>query len=344
MKKQIQIGQRFIGGNHPILIQSMTNTKTEDVEQTVRQIWALEAAGCEIVRVTANSPEAARAIADIKKRIRIPIVADIHFDYRLALLAMEHGADKIRINPGNMPEHALDAIVEHAVRFGVPIRIGVNSGSIEKDLLEKYGATPEAMLESLKRYVSLFEQRGFHELVLSAKASDVKKNIAVNRLIDAHFDYPIHLGVTEAGSEESAIIKSSIGIGSLLYDGIGSTIRVSHTGDPVQEIPVAREILRVLGLRKGLDVVACPTCGRTNIDLEAILREVKLALKDSDKDLRIAIMGCAVNGPGEAREADIGIAGGLDEALLFRKGVIIGKYRQEEIVARLLEEIDKIEE
>lgn len=344
MKKEIQIGQHIIGGSHPVLIQSMTNTKTEDIEQTVRQIWALEAAGCEIVRVSANSTAAAKAIAEIKKRIRIPLVADIHFDYRLALLAMEHGADKIRINPGNMPQVALDAIVSHAKEFHVPIRVGVNSGSIEKDVLEKYGSGPEAMLHSLKKYVTLFEERDFFNLVLSAKASDVKKNIAVNRLLHEHFDYPIHLGVTEAGSEESAIIKSSIGIGSLLYDGIGSTIRISLTGDPVKEIPVAREILRVLGLRKGLDVVACPTCGRTNIDLEAILKQVKIALKDSRKDLRIAIMGCAVNGPGEAREADLGIAGGINEALLFRKGVIIGKYKQEEIVSRLLAEIDKIEE
>lgn len=344
MTKTILVGSVPLGGDHPVTIQSMTNTKTEDVAATVDQIRTLSAAGCEIVRATANTPEAAKAFAEIKPQINIPLVADIHFDYRLALLAMEHGADKIRINPGNMPKAGLEEIIACAKQYEVPIRIGVNSGSIEKELLKARGAGADAMVESLRRSIRFFEERDFHNLVLSAKASSAKLTVQVNRLIAKEWDYPIHLGVTEAGFDQAAVIKSAIGIGSLLVDGIGSTIRVSLTGDPVNEIPVARQILQSLGLKKGIDIISCPTCGRTDIDVEGIARQVKQQLEGIDLDLRVAIMGCVVNGPGEAREADIGIAGGKNEALLFRKGVILGKYPQTEIVEKLVEEIKRMEE
>ena len=344
MTRTIMVGKVPLGGDHPIAIQSMTNTKTTDIVATVDQIKALAAAGCEIVRATANTPEAARAFSEIKPQINLPLVADIHFDYRLALLAMEHGADKIRINPGNMKKSGLEEIIACAKQYQVPIRIGVNSGSIEKGLLQSHGATAEAMVESLRRSINFFEERNFHNLVLSAKASSARLTIAVNRLIHQEWDYPIHLGVTEAGFDQAAVIKSAIGIGSLLVDGIGSTIRVSLTGDPVREIPVARQILQSLGLKRGIDIISCPTCGRTDIDVEGIAREVKKQLEGIDLDLRVAIMGCIVNGPGEAREADIGIAGGKDEALLFRKGLIIGKYPQSEIVERLITEIKRMEQ
>lgn len=342
MTKTILVGGVPIGGEHPVTIQSMTNTKTDDVNQTVRQIRELAAAGCDIVRATANTKEAALAFREIKPQINVPLVADIHFDYRLALLAMEHGADKIRINPGNMPKKGLDEIIACAKQHDIPIRIGVNSGSIEKELLEQYGAGAKAMTESLARSIALFEDEGFNQLVLSAKASNVKLTIEVNRLIHERWDYPIHLGVTEAGFDQSAIIKSAIGIGSLLADGIGHTIRVSLTGDPLKEIPIAREILQSLGLKKGIDIISCPTCGRTDIDVEAIARQVKEQVGDLDINLSVAIMGCIVNGPGEAREADIGIAGGKDQALLFRKGIIVGKFPQSEIVEKLVTEIKRL--
>ena len=341
-KATVFVGNVPVGGNHPVTIQSMTNTKTDNIDQTVEQIRQLAAAGCDIVRATANTEASARAFRDIKPQINIPLVADIHFDFRLALLAMEHGADKIRINPGNMPKHGLEEIISCAKQYQVPIRIGVNSGSIEKDLLEQYGAGARAMIESLSRSIAFFEQRDFYDLVLSAKASNVGLTIEVNRMIAKQWDYPIHLGVTEAGFDQAAIIKSAIGIGSLLADGIGNTIRVSLTGDPVKEIPVAREILQSLGLKTGIDIISCPTCGRTDIDVESIARQVKQQVAHLDINLTVAIMGCIVNGPGEAREADIGIAGGKDQALLFRKGIIIGKFPQSEIVQRLLTEIKRL--
>lgn len=344
MRNTVQVGSLAIGGAHPISIQSMTNTKTDDIDATVAQIKALAAAGCDLVRVSANTLPAAEAIEEIKKQVSLPIVADIHFDYRLALAAIAHGADKIRINPGNMPNHGLVEIITAAKERGIPIRIGVNSGSIEKELLSRYGSGAQAMLESLKRSIAFFEERDFRQLVLSAKASSVKLTIEVNRLIAQTWDYPIHLGVTEAGFDQPAIIKSAIGIGALLADGIGSTIRVSLTGDPVQEIPVARQILQSLGLKRGIDIISCPTCGRTDIDVEAIARAVQAEVGALDLNLSVAIMGCIVNGPGEAREADIGIAGGKAEALLFKKGEIIGKFPQSEIVARLIAEIKRMGE
>lgn len=342
--RPVKVGSVWLGGDHPVTIQSMTNSKTDQVMATVEQIRALAAAGCDIVRVSANTASAARALTEIKPQIKLPLVADIHFDYRLALLAMEHGADKIRINPGNMPKQGLEEIIACAKQYSIPIRIGVNSGSIERDLLDRYGAGAEAMIASLARSIEFFEDRDFHQLVLSAKASSVKLTIAVNRLIAERWDYPIHLGVTEAGFDQAAIIKSAIGIGSLLADGIGQTIRVSLTGDPVKEIPVAREILQSLGLKVGIDIISCPTCGRTDIDVERIAREVKQQVGDLPLNLTVAIMGCAVNGPGEAREADIGIAGGKDQALLFRKGIVVGKFPQSDIVSRLVAEIKRLGE
>lgn len=331
MKREVKIGQRVIGGDHPILIQSMTNTKTEDAASTINQILELEKAGCEIVRVTVNTEEAAAALPAIKAAIHIPLVADIHFNGSLALKAMEGGADKIRINPGNMDKSHLEAIISMAKEKDVAIRLGVNSGSLKKEILEEYGHTPEAMLVSMKDFVNFFEERGFFNLVLSAKDSSVRKNIAINRLLDEHFDYPLHLGVTEAGIGDQAIVKSAIGIGTLLEEGIGHTIRVSTTGSPVKEIPIAKYILQSLGLRKGLNVIACPTCGRTEINVEALSKEISERLSQSEKDLDVAVMGCVVNGPGEAKEADIGIAGGRSHSLIFKKGEIIGKYNNDEV-------------
>lgn len=326
MKREVAIGHKRIGGNNPILIQSMTNTKTEDAQATIKQILELEEAGCDLVRVTVNTQEAADALPLIKESIHIPLVADIHFNGSLALSAMEAGADKIRINPGNLDMKHLLSIIEMAKDKGISIRIGVNSGSIKKELIQTYGHTPEAMLHSMKEFVSFFEEHGFFDLVLSAKDSDVRRNIAINRLLHEHFEYPIHLGVTEAGIGDQAIVKSAIGIGVLLAEGIGSTIRVSTTGSPVNEIPVARYILQSLGLRKGLNVISCPTCGRTEINVEALSKEISKRLSRSEKDLDVAVMGCVVNGPGEAKEADIGIAGGRTHSLIFKKGEIIGKY------------------
>ncbi len=342
MTKAVKIGDRIIGGGFPVLIQSMTTTKAEDVEKTVEQILALEELGCDIIRVSANTKEAAMALSEIKKRIHIPLVADIHFNPEMALLSLEAGVDKIRINPGNMPLDALDKILALAKEKDAAIRIGINSGSLEKEFLEKYGVGVESMLQSMKKYVSYFEEKGFEKIVLSAKASDVALTVAINEVLAKEFPYPLHLGVTEAGVYETAVIKSAIGIGSLLLKGYGDTLRVSITGDPLQEIPVAKEILTVLGLRKGVNVISCPTCGRCEYNMVDLAEKVSQAVKGMDKDLTVAIMGCAVNGPGEAREADLGLAGGRKEALLFKKGQIIAKVPQEELFTRLMDEIERM--
>lgn len=342
MTKAVKIGDRIIGGGFPVLIQSMTTTKAEDVEKTVEQILALEELGCDIIRVSANTREAAMALSEIKKRIHIPLVADIHFNPEMALLSLEAGVDKIRINPGNMPLDALDKILSLAKEKDAAIRIGINSGSLEKEFLEKYGVGVESMLQSMKKYVFYFEKKGFEKIVLSAKASDVALTVAINEVLAKEFPYPLHLGVTEAGVYETAVIKSAIGIGSLLLKGYGDTLRVSITGDPLQEIPVAKEILTVLGLRKGVNVISCPTCGRCEYNMVDLAEKVSQAVKGMDKDLTVAIMGCAVNGPGEAREADLGLAGGKKEALLFKKGKIIAKVPQEVLFTRLMDEIERM--
>ena len=343
--RRVKIGNLYIGGGESVKIQSMTTAYTGDAQATIRQIKSLEECGCEIVRVAVPDMAAAEAIYDIKNSINIPLVADIHFDYRLALCAMERGVDKIRINPGNIgDEDRARAVAEEAKRRNIPIRIGVNGGSLDKRLLEKYGsATPEAMVESAREHILILEKFGFYDTVISIKSSDVKKTISAYRLAREQFDYPLHLGVTEAGTYKSGVIKSAIGIGSLLADGIGETIRVSLTDDPCLEVETAKLMLKALGLReKGIEVVSCPTCARCRIDLIPIAKEISERLENVDGNLKVAVMGCAVNGPGEARDADIGIAGGKDEALLFKKGEIVGKIPEDRIIETLLEEIDKM--
>lgn len=341
--RSVCTGNIKIGGGAPVSVQSMTTTDTRNVSATVEQIEALQAAGCEIVRVAVVDEAAAKAISDIKKAIKIPLVADIHFDYRLAIKSIECGADKIRINPGNIgSRERVKEVVLSAKAAGIPIRVGVNSGSVSKEMLEKHGGiTPEALVESASSHIEILEDLGFENTVISIKASNVPLMIDACRLFSQRFDYPMHLGVTEAGTVNSGIIKSSVGIGSLLAEGIGDTIRVSLTGDPVNEIKAAREILKSLGLSNaGPEVVSCPTCGRCGINLADIADKVEQALSNVDKNIKIAIMGCAVNGPGEARDADIGIAGGKGEALIFRKGEIIRKVPENRIVEELLKEID----
>ena len=341
--KVIHIGDRVIGGGNPILIQSMTNTKTEDVEATVAQILELEAAGCEIIRSTVPTPEAARALKEIKKRIHIPIVADIHFDYRMAIAAIENGADKIRINPGNIgKEERVRAVVDKAREYRVPIRIGVNSGSLEKPLIEKYGkVTAEGLVESALDKVKLIERMGYDNLVVSIKSSDVMMCARAHELLAPVCPYPLHVGITEAGTLFRGNIKSALGLGIILSQGIGDTIRVSLTGDPVNEIASAKQILRTLGLRSGgIEVVSCPTCGRTSIDLIGLANEVEKMVTEFDHlNLKLAVMGCVVNGPGEAREADIGIAGGDGVGLLIRKGVVVRKVAEEELLPVLRQEL-----
>ena len=341
--KVIQIGDRKIGGGNPILIQSMTNTKTQDVEATVAQILSLEAAGCEIIRCTVPDMEAAKALSEIKKRIHIPLVADIHFDYRLAVASMENGADKIRINPGNIgaPDR-VRAVVETAKERNIPIRVGVNSGSLEKPLLEKYGGvTAQAIVESALDKVHMIEDMGYDNLVISIKSSDVLMCVKAHELLAGKTAYPLHVGITEAGTVQSGNIKSAVGLGIILYQGIGDTIRVSLTGNPVEEIKSARLILRTLGLRKGgIEVVSCPTCGRTQIDLIGLAQKVERLVEDYPLAIKVAVMGCVVNGPGEAREADIGIAGGIGEGLLIKKGEIVRKVKEEQLLAALKEELD----
>ena len=323
--RAVAIGNRVIGGGNPVLIQSMTNTRTEDVAATVAQIHRLEAVGCEIVRCTVPTMEAARAVGEIKKQIHIPLVADIHFDYRMALAAIENGADKIRINPGNIGgRDKVEAVVKAAAERKIPIRVGVNSGSLEKELLEKYGGvTAQGLVESALDKVHLIEGMGYDNLVISIKSSEVMMCVKAHEILARQTRYPLHVGITEAGTVTAGNIKSAAGLGIILYQGIGDTVRVSLTGDPVEEIRSAKLILRTLGLRRGgIEVVSCPTCGRTRIDLIGLAAQVEEMVKDMPLDLKVAVMGCAVNGPGEAREADIGIAGGVGEGLLDRKSVV----------------------
>jgi (E)-4-hydroxy-3-methylbut-2-enyl-diphosphate synthase len=340
--KKVRIGNVWIGGGSPVAIQSMTNTKTEDVESTVAQILKLEAAGCEIIRCAVPTMEAAEVLKEIKKQIHIPLVADIHFDYRLAIAAIENGADKIRINPGNIGDKdRVKAVVDKAKEYGIPIRVGVNSGSLEKNLVEKYGGvTAEGIVESALDKVRLIEDMGYDNLVVSIKSSDVLMCVKAHELIAKECPYPLHVGITESGTLLSGNIKSSVGLGIILYQGIGDTIRVSLTGDPVEEIKSAKLILKTLGLRKGgIEIVSCPTCGRTKIDLIGLANQVEDMVKDIPLDIKVAVMGCVVNGPGEAKEADIGIAGGIGEGLLIKKGEIIKKVKEEELLETLRQEL-----
>ncbi|MBR8701828.1 4-hydroxy-3-methylbut-2-en-1-yl diphosphate synthase (flavodoxin) [Fusobacterium sp. DD26] len=343
----VKVGNLLIGGGNPVVIQSMTNTDTSDVEATVEQIKRLEKAGCQMVRMTINTVEAAAAIKEIKKQVNLPLCADIHFDYKLALLAIENGIDKLRINPGNIgSDDKVKAVVEKAKEKHIPIRIGVNSGSIEKHILEKYGKpTADGMVESAMYHVNLLEKNGFHDIVISLKASNVKMMVEAYRKISTMVDYPLHLGVTEAGTAFQGTVKSAIGIGSLLVDGIGDTIRVSLTEDPVEEIKVAREILKVLGLvESGVEIISCPTCGRTEIALINLAKRVEKEFENEKRNIKIAVMGCVVNGPGEAKEADYGVAGGKGVGILFKKGKIVKKVSEKDILPELkkliLEDVD----
>lgn len=345
MTKQITVGGVALGGGAPVTIQSMCNTKTEDAAATAAQIRALEDAGCEIVRVTVPTMEAARAISAIKERISIPLVADIHFDHRLAVEAAVRGADKIRINPGNIGgEENVKAVVDACRARRIPIRVGVNGGSLEKALLAKYGrVTPEALVESAMGHIRLLEKFDFTDICVSVKSSDVPLNMAAYRLLHERVDYPLHLGVTEAGTPSMGLIKSAIGIGGLLCEGIGDTVRVSLTADPVEEVYAARRILQACGIRRsGVNLVSCPTCGRTGYNMIPIAEELEKRLAGCSKKITVAVMGCVVNGPGEASAADIGIAGGEGEGLIFRKGKVLYKVPQEKLVDALLEEIEKL--
>lgn len=341
--KVIHIGNRVIGGGNPILIQSMTNTKTNDVEATVAQAQRLAEAGCDIIRCTVPDMEAARAIAQIKREISIPLVADIHFDYRMAIAAMENGADKIRINPGNIGgREKVAEVVKVAKERSIPIRVGVNSGSLEKELVAKYnGVTAEGIVESALDKVHMIEDLDYDNMVISIKSSDVMMCVKAHELLADKTHYPLHVGITEAGTVTSGNIKSAVGLGIILNEGIGDTIRVSLTGDPVEEIKSAKLILRALGLRKGgIEVVSCPTCGRTNIDLIGLANQVETMVQGYDLDIKVAVMGCAVNGPGEAKEADIGIAGGIGEGLLIKKGEVVRKVPEGELLNTLKHELD----
>ncbi|MCG1011754.1 flavodoxin-dependent (E)-4-hydroxy-3-methylbut-2-enyl-diphosphate synthase [Tepidanaerobacter sp. GT38] len=343
--KKVKIKDIAVGGDSPITVQSMTNTKTHDVESTVKQIRALEEAGCDIIRVAVPDMASAVAISEIKKQIRIPLVADVHFDYRLAIESIKQGADGLRINPGNIGNvDRVRKVVEMAKSYQVPIRIGVNSGSLEKDLLKKYGGpTPEALVESALRHVEILENMSFDQIVISLKSSDVLSCIHAYKLIAEKVDYPLHLGITEAGTLLTGTIKSSVGLGILLYEGIGDTIRVSLTGEPIDEVKVGIEILKSLNLREhGINLISCPTCGRTQINLINIAEEVQEKLSYIKKPLKVAVMGCVVNGPGEAREADIGIAGGNKRVAIFKKGEIIKTVPEENAVSELLNEIKKM--
>lgn len=341
--KVVTIGDRKIGGGNPILIQSMTNTPTEDVDATVRQILELESAGCEIIRCTCPSQEAAKAIGQIKKRIHIPLVADIHFNYKLAIAAMENGADKIRINPGNIGgKDRIRAVADCARERKIPIRVGVNSGSLEKDLLEKYGGvTPEGLVESALDKVHMIEEADYDQIVISIKSSDVLTCIRAHEILAEKTNYPLHVGITEAGTLYSGNIKSAVGLGVILYEGIGDTIRVSLTGDPVEEIKSAKRILKTLGLRKGgIDVVSCPTCGRTKIDLIGLANQVETMVQQYPYDIKVAVMGCVVNGPGEAKEADLGVAGGDGKGVLIRHGEVVRTMPEGELLGALKDELD----
>ena len=345
--KVVQIGKRQIGGGNPILIQSMCNTKTEDVEATVEQILALEHTGCDIIRVAVPTMEAAAALTEIKRQIHIPLVADIHFDYRLALESAAAGVDKIRINPGNIgDDRRIQAVVDKAKEYGVPIRVGVNSGSLEKSLVEKYGGvTAEGLVESALDKVALIEQMGYDNLVISIKSSDVMMCVKAHELIAKKTHYPLHVGITEAGTVIAGNIKSAVGLGLILSQGIGDTIRVSLTGSPLEEIKSAKLILKTLGLRRGgVEVVSCPTCGRTQIDLIGLANQVETLVQGYPLDIKVAVMGCVVNGPGEAKEADLGVAGGIGEGLLIRKGEIVKKLPESELLPALKAELDRMVE
>lgn len=343
--RKIRVGDIFIGGDSPITVQSMTNTDTRNINATIEQIKRLEGAGCDIIRCAVPDNEASEAIGHIVKEINIPLVADIHFDYRLAINSIKNGVSALRINPGNIGSmERVKLVAEHASEAGIPIRIGVNSGSLEKELLEKYGRVcPEALVESALKHVHILEQVNFKDIVISIKSSDVIQMIESYRLISEKVDYPLHVGVTEAGTTWRGTIKSSVGIGALLAQGIGDTIRVSLTDDPIEEVRVGKEILRSLGyIKGGINFVSCPTCGRTQINLIKLAKDIETKLDRMDKDIKVAVMGCVVNGPGEAREADIGIAGGNGEGLIFKKGEIIRKVKEEELVDALMEEIEKM--
>ena len=345
--KVFEIGKLQIGGGNPILIQSMCNTKTEDVKATVEQILALEHAGCDIIRVAVPTMEAAAALTEIKRQIHIPLVADIHFDYRLAIAAIECGADKIRINPGNIgSRERIQAVVDKAKEYGVPIRVGVNSGSLEKPLVEKYGGvTAEGLVESALDKVALIEQMGYDNLVISIKSSDVMMCVKAHELIAKKTHYPLHVGITEAGTVIAGNIKSAVGLGLILSQGIGDTIRVSLTGSPLEEIKSAKLILKTLGLRRGgVEVVSCPTCGRTQIDLIGLANQVETLVQGYPLDIKVAVMGCVVNGPGEAKEAALGVAGGIGEGLLIRKGEIVKKLPESELLPALKAELDRMVE
>lgn len=340
----VKVGPYLLGGDNPVRVQSMCNTDTRDVNATVKQILALEKAGCEIIRVAVPDMVAAKAVGKIKKRIHIPLVVDIHFDYKLALECIRQGADKIRINPGNIgSREKVEAVVRACKAKKIPIRIGINAGSLEKDLLEKYGATPKAAVESALRHVRILEKLNFHDILISIKFSDVPRMVEGYRILAQKVNYPLHLGVTEAGTTYVGTIKSSIGIGILLHEGIGATIRVSLTADPVEEIKPGFEILKALGMRKfGPEIISCPTCGRTEIDLIGLAKKVEKALEGFEKPIKVAVMGCVVNGPGEAREADIGVAGGKKMGAIFVKGKVIKSVAENKILPELLKEIKKI--
>lgn len=341
--REVKIGNRIIGGNYPIAIQSMTNTKTEDIAATVAQIQQLTKAGCEIIRCAVPTMEAAKALKEIKKQIAIPLVADIHFDYRLAIAAMENGADKIRINPGNIGSaDRVKAVVDEAKSRNIPIRVGVNSGSLEKNLVEKYhGVTAEGIVESALDKVKMIEDMGYDNLVISIKSSDVMMCVKAHELIASKTDHPLHVGITEAGTLISGNIKSSIGLGLILSQGIGDTVRVSLTGDPIEEIKSAKLILRTLGLRKGgIEVVSCPTCGRTQINLIQLANQVETMVAEFPLDIKVAVMGCVVNGPGEAKEADLGVAGGIGEGLIIKHGKVFKKVPEEELLPALRYELE----
>jgi (E)-4-hydroxy-3-methylbut-2-enyl-diphosphate synthase len=343
--RKIKVGNIYIGGNSPITVQSMTNTDTRNVAATVNQILKLEEAGCDIIRCAVPDIEAANALKFITKQIHIPLVADIHFDYKLALSSIENGVSALRINPGNIGSaERIKLVAEAAKDKGIPIRIGVNSGSLEKDILNSYGKVcPEALVESALRHVQILESLNFFDIVLSIKSSNVRQMIECYRLISQKTNYPLHIGVTESGTIWRGTIKSSVGIGALLCEGIGDTIRVSLTGDPIEEIKVGKEILKSVGyIQEGVEFISCPTCGRTQIDLINIAKEVEERLGNMNKKIKIAVMGCAVNGPGEAREADIGIAGGNGEGLIFKKGQIIKKVKEEDLVEELIKEIENL--
>jgi (E)-4-hydroxy-3-methylbut-2-enyl-diphosphate synthase len=342
--KEIKIGDRAIGGSNPILVQSMTNTDTRDAEATIRQIKELEKAGCEIIRVAVPDEKAARALSEIKNNINIPLVADIHFDYKLALISVEAGVDKIRINPGNIKDpDKIKAVTDACKKVGLPIRIGVNIGSLEKEVESKYGRTAKAMVESALYNIKLLEESDFYDIAISLKASDVERTVEAYKMLSEKVNYPLHLGITEAGTPKAGIIKSSVGLGILLNEGIGDTIRVSLTGSPIEEVRVGFEILKSLKIRKkGVNFVSCPTCGRTEIDLIPLAEKVEKYLENVDKDITVAVMGCVVNGPGEAKEADIGIAGGKNAGVIFKKGEVLETLPEERLYERLIEEIEAI--